>query len=104
MTWKVHVEREFHSDWLKIWAYRRQPGKTAFMTHVAFTDVDEGTVGPEAPSFQFAGDEGREFLQAFMDAAWEQGIRPVGLEDHTNELKATKFHLEDMRLLAKVVR
>ncbi|KKL72475.1 hypothetical protein LCGC14_2084500, partial [marine sediment metagenome] len=59
MTWKVHVEREFHSDWLKIWAYRRQPGKTAFMTHVAFTDVDEGTVGPEAPSFQFAGDEGR---------------------------------------------
>ena len=41
------------------------------------------------------------FLRAAMDAAWEMGLRPKGFEDHTSELKATRYHLEDMRLLAK---
>lgn len=44
----------------------------------------------------------KNFLQAMSDAAWEIGIRPKQLEDHTNELKATRYHLEDMRVLAKV--
>lgn len=42
------------------------------------------------------------FLQAALDAAWEQGLRPTTYADHTNELKAVRYHLEDMRLLAKV--
>lgn len=40
-----------------------------------------------------------EFLRAFVDAAWERGIKPTKLEDHVNELKATQRHLEDMRAL-----
>jgi len=47
-------------------------------------------------------DEFDALLQALVDAAWEQGIRPKGSEDTHGELKATKFHLEDMRTLAKV--
>ena len=43
-----------------------------------------------------------DFLRAIVDAAWDAGIRPTGFGDHTNELKATRYHLEDMRLLAKV--
>ncbi len=42
------------------------------------------------------------FLQAAMDAAWGLGLRPTGFKDHTNELTAVRYHLEDMRLLAKV--
>lgn len=41
-------------------------------------------------------------LQAFLDAAWEYGLRPKGFKDHTSELTATRYHLEDMRALAKV--
>lgn len=41
----------------------------------------------------------RDFLQAMSDAAWELGIKPKQIEDNSNELKATKFHLEDMRTL-----
>lgn len=40
------------------------------------------------------------FLQAAMDAGWEMGLRPAGARDHTNELKAVRYHLEDMRALA----
>lgn len=42
------------------------------------------------------------FLQAALDVAWEIGLRPAGFDDHTNELKATRAHLADMRKLAKV--
>lgn len=42
------------------------------------------------------------FLQAALDAAWERGLRPTGFKDHTNELTAVRYHLEDMRTLAKL--
>lgn len=42
------------------------------------------------------------FLQAMADLAWEQGIRPSGFKDHTAELGAVRYHLEDMRKIAKV--
>lgn len=44
------------------------------------------------------------FLQAALDAAWELGMRPTAYADHTNELKAVRYHLEDMRQLAKLPR
>jgi hypothetical protein len=40
------------------------------------------------------------FLQAAMDEAWRIGLRPTGFADHTNELVAVRYHLEDMRRLA----
>lgn len=42
------------------------------------------------------------FLQAALDAAWKRGLRPEGYENRMNELKAVRYHLEDMRALAKV--
>lgn len=42
------------------------------------------------------------FLQAALDAAWEYGLRPKGVNDPAvglAELRATKGHLEDMRAL-----
>ena len=42
------------------------------------------------------------FLQAAMDAAWEAGLRPLGYEDTRQKVGALRYHLEDMRLLAKV--
>ncbi len=45
-----------------------------------------------------------EFVQAIMDAGWKAGLKPLGYEDASRELTATKFHLEDMRILAKVIK
>jgi hypothetical protein len=47
-------------------------------------------------------DDTRSFLQAAMDCAWENGMRPAAYEDSRQELTATKYHLEDMRKLSKV--
>ena len=44
----------------------------------------------------------RGFMQAMLDEAWEHGLRPRGFEDHTNELTAVRYHLEDMRKLVKL--
>jgi len=49
-------------------------------------------------------DQVESFLQAAMDCGWELGLRPKGAKDMTNELTAVRYHLEDMRTLAKVVR
>lgn len=40
--------------------------------------------------------------QAVLDEAWRIGMRPKGFADHTNELTAVRYHLEDMRAMAKV--
>jgi hypothetical protein len=42
----------------------------------------------------------RGLLQSIVDACWEFGIRPAGAKDSASELKATLYHLEDMRRLA----
>lgn len=44
------------------------------------------------------------FLQSIMDFAWEQGMRPKGFDERATEpqLAALRYHLEDMRKLAKV--
>lgn len=44
-----------------------------------------------------------EFLQAAMDCAYARGLRPTGAPlDSSAELSAVRYHLEDMRKLAKV--
>ncbi len=40
-----------------------------------------------------------DFMQAICNEAWENGIYPIQLADKADELKATKYHLEDMRIL-----
>ena len=45
-------------------------------------------------------DQAIEFMQAVCNAAYEAGIYPIQLKDKTDELTATKYHLEDMRQLA----
>lgn len=41
----------------------------------------------------------KEFCQAIMDEAWNEGMRPTGFTDVKNETTAIKYHLEDMRKL-----
>jgi hypothetical protein len=71
---------------------------------LAIESVQEGMVITQGNGILGASsfEEADDFLRAIMDVAWEAGMRPTGFEDHANELKATRFHLEDMRLLAKV--
>lgn len=103
--WKAYLESQ-------PWNMRRclhivreeQDRKLGVVQELGFESIQEGMIATRGGGI--LGDSSLEevddFLRAIMDVAWDAGIRPTGVEDHTNELKATRFHLEDMRLLAKV--
>lgn len=109
MTWRVHIHDLIRTGQLgrRLYVMREnwdgtsdliaQPVQMESFKQYAFIPEDKYFLSDEQP-----GIDTRAFLQAMSDAAWEIGIKPKQIEDNSNELKATKFHLEDMRLLAKV--
>lgn len=103
--WKFHVVRE---PWLlqeKLYILF-EDGLNDTLSVVAPLTVTEHKRGEailDRPTFTNTGmdnNDFRGFLQAAMDAAWKIGLKPEGYEEASSELKATKFHLEDMRELA----
>ncbi len=74
----------------------------SIVTKVELEEVPRHGVCSEGPDQPIPMEQVEGFLQAAMDSAWELGLRPTGFRDHTNELTAVRYHLEDMRLLAKV--
>lgn len=104
MTWWVHAESR--PGWIgkNMWIGRSDGHGTVGLVHpFTLTTYKEGMVAdkPTMSDETIRGDVD-QFLQAAMDCAWSLGMRPRGFEDHTNELAAVRFHLDDMRKLAKV--
>ncbi len=67
-------------------------------------ELAQGNVVPDdavlMKGFAFGGrNQIDDLLQAFADAAWDRGIKPKKYEEPSNELSATKKHLEDCRAL-----
>ena len=104
--WKAHLQDQPWRMQRCLHVIRRDPnGSVAIAGPLIMHGASVGELLPETDGI-LAGysQETDDFLRAIMDAAWEAGIRPTGFEDHTNELKATRYHLEDMRLLSKVIK
>lgn len=68
----------------------------AMVTDMTFADMRDRPI--REPSI--SGRDGRDFLQAALNCAWEMGLRPPGLEHTTETIAATARHLEDMRAIA----
>lgn len=77
----------------------------ALVEPLVLTKLEPNGAG-EQPTLESRGPGGKnaviEFMQGALDAAWKMGLTPSGFADHTNELTAVRYHLEDMRALAKV--
>jgi len=107
MTWKVFTKSNPWDDGLIVAASETMPnGSRAFikppLTMESFDDRGRhGFIADEEVNL-FPRSDGRAFMQAMLDAAWDMGLRPASYADYTNELKAVRYHLEDMRKLAKV--
>lgn len=65
---------------------------------LVFEELDSRVAGQ--PTLEFSGHLSREFFPALAQGLAEAGYRAES--NDAGELKATKLHLEDMRLLAKV--
>lgn len=107
--WHVHLEPlvRFGHIGHRLYIMREEgfDGKFSVMTNATFkTREPNESVGYEDAliddSVGLRYLDVRSFLQAMSDAAWEIGIKPKQVEGHTDELKAVRYHLEDMRKLA----
>lgn len=105
MTWRVFLEKK---PWSSVENLRigrsRHDGFDLVQPFVFKTYPPDGVIPDDeialvGSAFHPDGDV-RGFLQAVMDLAWLEGIRPAGAEDQRNELKAVRDHLADMRALA----
>lgn len=107
--WRVWIEDR---PWLgsrALWAARNDGPHAAdklYATGFVFTPLKKGQdptgiVKPlDEETTESRDDNITSFLQAVLDAAWKSGLRPQGFQDHTNELTAVRYHLQDMRALA----
>lgn len=107
MQFRIHHEYSIATDTRSLAIIATERHGRGFAQPFVFKFYPQGTAGP-SPEEAFAltdswGDDGdvvRPFLQACMDAAWDIGIRPTQAQDQRDELKAVRYHLEDMRALA----
>lgn len=106
--WRIYANREDWNDSISLLILRdRFQGGSDSMDYVKgfeLEKIDEGSYLADKPSLILPHGEGTEFLQAMVNVAWGLGIKPTAMESDANELKATRYHLEDMRKLAKVDR
>jgi hypothetical protein len=73
--------------------------KSVGQTHkvnLNFEKVDPYTAIPY-PNFNDLPATHIEIVQAILNEAWEQGMRPIGFTDIKNETTALKMHIEDFR-------
>lgn len=103
MTWKADFEEKPWSGERNLRIWRAFPDRIEVLQPFQFKSYDRHTKVPDdeiALADHYDTDEGQAFLQAILDLAWSHGLRPKSFEDHNNELKAVRYHLEDMRRLA----
>src|ERR1051326_3669931 len=105
MKFRVHTEYSIMNDGYALAILQeREDGSRAFVQPFTLRTYEPGDAVPHNEAFAitdtFGGANVRALLQAMSDAAWELGIKPKQVEGHASELKAVRYHLEDMRTLA----
>ena len=98
---KIYITPNNWQDTFEIYIVEEHNGKRyiAEPMELKFKEHTEGEV--TKPSISISRVFGKEtnFLQSLSDALANAGYEPKSVEENKGELKATKFHLEDMRKL-----
>ncbi len=104
MSWKMFLDSRMIDASSRLLI--RKGGEHSFGDPVEFVagfkmeTIAPMSPGPEAIRSGWGqADEARAFLQAAIDCAWENGMRPAGWADHGREVAALRDHLHDMRAL-----
>lgn len=107
MRWEFHIEDKPWEGSKRLYIVATANGqRRRFMVWPDMEEVEDGAP-VSVPALSQTREEMQDgvgdvdnFLQAAMEVAWRNGLRPRGFSDTTNELAATRRHLEDMRALA----
>ncbi len=105
--WKVKVERPLDALVVRIWIYRdtmmsgvRTRIFVTSLTGREYTSIQEGGKWMDVkPTIELEDRFADAILQPLVPALVKEGFAPDDYEkkDTTDELTATKYHLEDMR-------
>lgn len=106
MTWKVLIDRFDFNRVVKIRAAElHDDGSIAVIQPTLLHKYAPGQQTGDEALLEMSPGMARGFLQAFVDAAWNDGIRPSALAATETESAAQRFHLRDMRnLVAKLTK
>lgn len=95
MGWKCFIERaDFMRDWRIAIGRPRDDGSIEVMSPPDMVTVTERV--PMVETLRLPAHDAKAFLQAIVDAAWDEGIRP---SDWSRRCDAQEKHLADMRKL-----
>ena len=97
---KFHLERRDYSGYIGMWFAMAHPqGGYSEAETVVFHKRETDVCMQSEPPLKLQFDE----AQQLMDELYLAGIRPTQVGTG-GELEATKYHLEDMRTLAKATK
>jgi len=95
---QVRAEYSFNLGKYQVYLFQEnQNGKRFFATDIVFKPVEENYDRNVPLQLD------KESAQQLMDDLWRAGLRPAELKntpDTSTALKATQYHLEDMRKIA----
>lgn len=99
MGWRVFVDRRPWSFESALHIVLERPGGVrAQVLPFELQDIERNMASK--PTVLLEENEIEDLLQAFTDAAWEQGIRPRQIEDQRSQVKAMEVNLSDLRRIA----
>ena len=109
--WQFYISEEPWNEERKLFIVRAAGTHRKLVPEITFTRLERGE--PVLNPVLTCNREQREdnmdpihgLLQGALDFAWAQGMRPTDWKppsDATAELAAVRYHLEDMRVLAKI--
>lgn len=103
---KVYINHDEWQDATNIWIVaedhrgRRHVAKPMKLEFVEMGD--EKILHEPSLKINRTFNEDTKFLQALSDALSKTGYKPKDVEENAGELKAAKYHLEDLRKLLKI--
>lgn len=100
--WNVIVRYDERFARVNVWLIHKQGSKEIVVQPVDLTvtvNLEPAEMPPE-PTLRFHGNEARQFLQELAEGLVDTGFKPDELRIANERVKATEYHLEDMRLLA----
>jgi len=98
---EVRIERSWAKLGFNMWIMERKEGKTFLVKpiHMEVEEKDDAFMLPE-PSLFLNHDQAIDFFRGMASELRRHGYEVIEPDGIAQELKATKFHLEDMRKLA----
>ncbi len=99
--WNVIIRYDESWRSVNVWLVYRQGNKETVVNPVCLTETTtlEPSVVLPKPTLQFQGHDSQQFLQGLTDGLVEAGFKPDAVKVSDERLKATDYHLEDMRKL-----